>query len=46
MTQIVSGLNEGETIALEYDTAGMSAPASDQNTEQSPFAPQPPHRKK
>ncbi len=48
VTQVLSGLSEGETVALEYDTAAMAAPegADGGNTEQSPFAPRPPHKKK
>lgn len=48
VTQVLSGLSEGETVALEYDTAAMGAPEDSDggNTEQSPFAPRPPHKKK
>lgn len=48
VTQVLSGLSEGETVALEYDTAAIAAPGAPEggNTEQSPFAPKPPHRKK
>jgi HlyD family secretion protein len=47
VTQIVSGLNEGDTVALSYDTAeAVQAEAEEQTTEQSPFAPTPPGKKK
>ncbi len=43
-TQILSGLNQGDEIALEYSVSQPSA--KDNDNEQSPFAPRPPQRKK
>lgn len=43
-TQVVSGLKDGAVVATDYDMA-VSAPA-EQGGERSPFAPQPPGRKK
>lgn len=43
-TEIISGLKEGDTVAEDYSSMTSAAPAGDDN--RSPFAPQPPGRKK
>lgn len=42
-TRIVSGLKEGAVVATDYSAA---APSAERDAERSPFAPQPPGRKK
>ena len=43
-TQILSGLSSGAVVAFDYST--VAAAASQQDSEHSPFAPQPPGRNK
>ncbi len=46
-TQVISGVNPGETVATGYNiSAAIPAPGDDNGDERSPFAPQPPGRKK
>lgn len=46
-TQVISGVNPGETVATGYNiSAAIPAPGDDNGEERSPFAPQPPGRKK
>ena len=44
VTQIISGLKDGETVAISYDTAQMAEPDGNDTPEQSPFAPKRPNR--
>lgn len=45
-TSIVSGLSEGEKVAVGYETNSQSAPSDGTSDKQSPFAPQPPGKNK
>ena len=45
-TQILSGLNRGDEIAIEYAVPQSEAGADENQSERSPFAPRPPQRKK
>jgi HlyD family secretion protein len=49
-TQILSGVKEGQVVALDYSNAAPAASAATEDTEasteQSPFAPTPPGKKK
>ena len=45
-TQILSGLNHGDGIAIEYAVPQSEAGADENQSERSPFAPRPPQRKK
>ena len=45
-TQILSGLKEGDVVALDYDDMAESGMPQPDDAERSPFAPQPPQRNK
>ncbi len=45
-TQILSGVESGTTVALDYDTTSSADTSSSDNTERSPFAPGPPESNK
>lgn len=45
-TQILSGLNRGDEIAIEYAVPQSEPGADESQSERSPFAPRPPQRKK
>lgn len=45
-TQILSGLNRGDEIAVEYAVPQSENESPDNQSERSPFAPRPPQRKK
>jgi HlyD family secretion protein len=48
-TKIISGLSEGDVVAIDYNTTSKAASSDDEetaSTETSPFAPQPPGSKK
>jgi HlyD family secretion protein len=45
-TAILSGVSEGDIVALEYSAATKSDDEETASTDQSPFAPQPPGKKK
>ena len=46
LTQILSGLKEGDIVALDYDDTSESEMPQSDDAERSPFAPQPPQRNK
>ncbi len=43
-TQIINGLQQGDVVALGYEAGSDAVESGDQDTERSPFAPQPPNR--
>jgi hypothetical protein len=45
-TAILSGVAEGDIIALEYSAATVKSDDEQASADQSPFAPQPPGKKK
>lgn len=45
-TSVVSGLKEGDVVAVGYDTAAEVMSQDDSSDKQSPFAPQPPGKNK
>lgn len=45
-TSVLSGLSEGETVAIGYDANAVTMPDDGTSDKQSPFAPQPPGKNK